>query len=166
MFCKAFIYVPPSVADPDPSFLMKTQDLNKSSNRLTFRTFWLVICKSMRFRIQLITLIQFRILPSNLMRIHEDPDSDSQHWFHLAIVLQFLLPARWMPRTQYTTTYKCRKPHKIGLRICGMLRKLIGKPHAGEKSSLYSPPHHPPPPPKHGREILSKNFLKVDGNEK
>ncbi len=41
------------------------------SNRLIFHTFWLVICKLMRIRIRVL----------KMMRIHADPDLDSQHWF-------------------------------------------------------------------------------------
>ncbi len=45
-----------------------------------YHTFWLVICKLMRIRIQFITLMRIgmRILPFNLMQIHADP----QHWYH------------------------------------------------------------------------------------
>jgi hypothetical protein len=53
-------------ADPDPGFQMKAKNLEKVLNRL--RTFWLVICKLMRIRIQLITF-------------HADPDPDPT--FHL-----------------------------------------------------------------------------------
>ncbi len=44
--------------DPDPSFQIKAQTMKKCSNRLVFHTFWLVICKLMRIRIQLITLMR------------------------------------------------------------------------------------------------------------
>ncbi len=72
-------------ADPNPAFYFESgcgsgsllpnkssKPWKKCSNRLMFRTFWLVICKLMRIRIQLITLmrIRIRILPFNLMRIH------------------------------------------------------------------------------------------------
>ncbi len=60
-------------ADPDPSFPIKAQNLEKCKNRLLFHTFWLVICKLMRIRIriQAITLMRIRIrtLPFHLMRI-------------------------------------------------------------------------------------------------
>jgi hypothetical protein len=54
-------------ADLDPSF-QKGSTLKKCLNRLICHTFWLVICKLMwiRIRIQLIALIQIRILPFNL----------------------------------------------------------------------------------------------------
>ncbi len=54
-----------SVPDPDPSFQIEAKTL-KCLNRLIFHTFWLVVRKLMRirirFRIQLITLMQIRIL--------------------------------------------------------------------------------------------------------
>jgi hypothetical protein len=56
---------PDAVPDPDPSFQIKAQILEKCSNRLIFHT-WLAICKLMwiqfRLRIQLFTLVQIRIL--------------------------------------------------------------------------------------------------------
>jgi hypothetical protein len=75
--------------DPDPSFQMKAQNLKKVySNLLIFHTFWLVICKLMRFRIriQLKTLMRIRIqiLPFFLKRIHANPDPNPQHGFQQA----------------------------------------------------------------------------------
>jgi hypothetical protein len=68
--------------NPDPSFRRKRlETLKKCSNMISFRTFWLVIGKLMRIRIQLITLmririqlitlmpIRIRIIPFDLMRI-------------------------------------------------------------------------------------------------
>ncbi len=40
-------------ADPDPSYQIKAQHLKKCLTRLIFNTFWLVICKLMRIRIEL-----------------------------------------------------------------------------------------------------------------
>ncbi len=49
---------------PDPSFQIKAQNLEKKcSSRLIFHTFWLVIYKLMRIRIQHITLMRIGILP-------------------------------------------------------------------------------------------------------
>jgi len=52
--------------DPDTSFQMKAQTIEKCTNRLIFQSFWLVICKLMRirilFRIQLITLMRIQVL--------------------------------------------------------------------------------------------------------
>jgi hypothetical protein len=67
-------------ADPDPTFHqnpdhifhIKAQTLKKCSNRLIFHTFWLFICKSMRIRIQLTTLMWSRILI--LFDADQDPD--------------------------------------------------------------------------------------------
>jgi hypothetical protein len=66
-------------ADPDPTFHFDADpdpapsfQIKKGSNRLTFRTFWLVICKKlMRIRIQnqLVTLMRIRILPFSLSGI-------------------------------------------------------------------------------------------------
>ncbi len=83
MFCKGFIYVPHSVADLDPSFQIKSQHLKKCSNRLIFLTFWPVIHKLMRFRIQLISY-QSDADPDPTFQFDADPDS--QYWFHLALV--------------------------------------------------------------------------------
>jgi hypothetical protein len=49
---------------PDPSFQIKAQTLKIVLNRLTFHSFWLVICKLMRIRfwIQLITWCGSRFL--------------------------------------------------------------------------------------------------------
>jgi len=47
--------------DPDPGFQIKTQTLEKCSCRVIFHTFWLVICKLMRIKIQLITEMRIRI---------------------------------------------------------------------------------------------------------
>jgi hypothetical protein len=55
-------------ADPDPSVQVKGRTLEKCSNRLIFHTFWLVICKLMRIRIQFTTLIRIRIQFITLMR--------------------------------------------------------------------------------------------------
>jgi hypothetical protein len=50
--------------DPDPGFQIKAENLEKVlKNRLIFHTFWLVICKWMRIRIQLVTLMRIQILP-------------------------------------------------------------------------------------------------------
>ncbi len=56
--------------DPDPSFPLKW-----CSNMLIFHTFWLFICKLMRIRIQLITLMrmQIQILLITLKRIWIQP---------------------------------------------------------------------------------------------
>ncbi len=48
--------------------------MEKCPNMLIFHTFWLVICKLVRIRIQFIILMRIRILPFIVMRIHEDPD--------------------------------------------------------------------------------------------
>ncbi len=53
--------------DPDPSFQIKAQNFEK-----VLHTFWLVLCKLMRIRIQLTTLMRIPILPLNL--IQADPD--------------------------------------------------------------------------------------------
>ncbi len=55
--------------DPDPSLQIKAQTHEKCLNRLIFHTFWLVICKLMRIRIQFITSMQIRTLIFYLMRI-------------------------------------------------------------------------------------------------
>ncbi len=54
---------PDADPDPDPSFLIKAQTLEKSSNWLIFQTFWLLIWKLMRirFRINLITSMRIRM---------------------------------------------------------------------------------------------------------
>ncbi len=44
-----------------PFTLMQVQTLKKCSNRLIFHTFWLFICKFMRIRIQLISLMRIPI---------------------------------------------------------------------------------------------------------
>ncbi len=55
-------------ADPDPApSFQKSSALKKCSNRLTFHTFCLVICKLIRIRIQLITLMRIRIHNTVLM---------------------------------------------------------------------------------------------------
>ncbi len=65
-------------ADPDPSFQIKAQNLEKKcSNRLIFHTFWLVICKLMRIRIQLITLMRIWIRTA----YHFDADPDPTYHF-------------------------------------------------------------------------------------
>jgi hypothetical protein len=79
-------------ADPYPSFLIK----KKCSNRLILLTFWLVICKLMRIRIQLITLIRIQlttlmririqILLFNLMRIRNHNTSDPDSTFTLILI--------------------------------------------------------------------------------
>ncbi len=48
----------------------RIKTLKKCSNELIKHTFWLVICKLMRIRIQLVTLMRIQILPFKLMRIH------------------------------------------------------------------------------------------------
>ncbi len=65
-----------AIPDTDPSFKIKARNLKKCSNRLILHIIWLVICKLMRIRIQLITLMRIRILPSNLkwIRIHNTGD--------------------------------------------------------------------------------------------
>jgi hypothetical protein len=67
---------------PDPSLQVKAnilvKVLKKCSNRLIFHTFRPVKCKPKRIRIQLITLMHIRMLASNLMRIHANPDA--QHF--------------------------------------------------------------------------------------
>ncbi len=87
---------PDSVPDPDPSFKIKAQILEKCSNRLVLHT-WLVICKLMwiqlRFRIQLFILVQilFWLLFDadadpyyKMMRI--DPDPDPLHWLEILFI--------------------------------------------------------------------------------
>jgi hypothetical protein len=67
---------------------------------LIFLTFWLVICKLMRIRIQLITLIRIQlttlmririqILPFNLMRIRNHNTADPDSTFTLILIrIQF-----------------------------------------------------------------------------
>jgi hypothetical protein len=59
-------------ADPDPSFQIKVQKFEKFTQIGSyiiihvFHTFWLVICKLMRIRIQLRTLMRMRIRGSCL----------------------------------------------------------------------------------------------------
>ncbi len=58
---------------PDPSFQIKAQNFEKLLQQAHFLyIFWLVICNLMwiRIQIQLITLMRIRILPFNMMRIH------------------------------------------------------------------------------------------------
>ncbi len=69
-------------ADPDPKliFQIKAQNLEiqkKCSNRLKFHTVWLVVCKLVRIRIQLIT--SMRTLTFKLMRIRIGNNAEQQN---------------------------------------------------------------------------------------
>jgi hypothetical protein len=68
-------------ADPDPSFQVKAQNLEKvlMACRLIFHTFWLVVCKLMRMRIQLII---FDPDPGPYPAYHFDADPDSNFQFN------------------------------------------------------------------------------------
>jgi hypothetical protein len=62
--------------DPNPTLQIMAQTYEKCSNRLIFHRFWLVICKLLQIRIQLITSMQIRILIFYLMRTVKRPKFD------------------------------------------------------------------------------------------
>ncbi len=126
-------------ADPDPTFHpdadpdldaiyeIKAQTREKCPNMLIFHTFWHVICKLMRIRIQIINLMRIQV--TKMMRIHADRDPDAnpdpQHWVpvpgYLCVIVILIQTKTQMWASSHETSVSTFCPYLIGSSYCYLI---------------------------------------------